>query len=127
MLKIHGKSFQYTSPGSVSFINHLEDQFQLKKKSNISVELKELERKGYEDFLASLDCYVTTSKGEGFSIIPREVLALGIPCIITNNTAQSTICSSGFVRSIKSEIPEEERTTGCGYFFNAEIDDVREA
>ena len=127
ILKIHGKSFRYTSPGSVSFINNLEDQFELTKKSNISVEFKELERKGYEDFLASLDCYVTTSKGEGFSIIPREVLALGIPCIITNNTAQSTICSSGFVRSIKSEIPEEERKTGCGYFFNTEINDVREA
>lgn len=58
----------------------------------------------YINLLSSFDCYVNLSRGEGFSLIQREALALGIPVIATNNTALKTICASGFVRGVKSEI-----------------------
>lgn len=54
--------------------------------------------------LQSYDCYVNISRGEGFSFIQRESLALGIPVISANNTALSTICKTGYVKSVKSEI-----------------------
>jgi glycosyltransferase involved in cell wall biosynthesis len=43
---------------------------------------------------------VSPSKGEGFSIQPREALALGIPVIVTNNTGQQDLCDSGHVVSL---------------------------
>jgi glycosyltransferase involved in cell wall biosynthesis len=47
-----------------------------------------------------VDCYISLSKGEGFSIQPRESMALGIPTIVTNSTGQKTICKSGLVRVV---------------------------
>lgn len=56
----------------------------------------------YENFLMSLDCYVSVSKGEGFSLTPREAMAAGIPCILSSNTAQESLCATGFVYPIAS-------------------------
>ncbi len=70
--------------------------------SNISVIEKELSRNTYLAFLKSFDCYVLISKGEGFSITPREALALGTPCILTNNTAHKEMCSLDFVYPVSS-------------------------
>ena len=58
----------------------------------------------YIEFISTFDCYVNLSKGEGFSIPPRESLALGIPCIISDNTAHKTICDSGLVLPVTSKI-----------------------
>jgi len=76
------------------------------KASNIELALSRLSSDAYVDFMASLDCYVSFSKGEGFAIPPREALALGIPCILTDNTAQATLCKTGFVRSVASSQEE---------------------
>ena len=51
-----------------------------------------------------IDCLVSVASGEGFSIQPREAMALGIPVIATDNTAQATICASGLVRAVPSNI-----------------------
>lgn len=94
--------------------------------NNIIPEFKGFGRKEYEDFLVALDCYVAVPKGEGFSIIPREMLALGTPCIIADNTAQKTICASGCVYSVPSNILEPARGhTGC--WFNTDIKELRKA
>lgn len=53
-----------------------------------------------------VDCYVSISQSEGFSIQPREAMALGIPCILSDNTAQSTICASNLVESVPCPIQE---------------------
>jgi len=58
----------------------------------------------YMDAQQQTDCFVYPSKGEGFSVQPREAMALGIPTIITNNTAQKTICNSGLVECVDSNI-----------------------
>jgi hypothetical protein len=51
-----------------------------------------------------IDCLVNVSTGEGFSIQPREAMALVIPVIATDNTSQSTVCASGLVRSVPATI-----------------------
>lgn len=73
---------------------------------NIELVERILGEQAYIDFLRSLDCYVLLSKGEGFSFTPRQALAMGCPCILANNTAQKTICSSGLVYAVDSEIIE---------------------
>ncbi len=47
-----------------------------------------LEKDAYIKVFENVDCYVSISKGEGFSIPPREAMALGIPVIATANTGQ---------------------------------------
>lgn len=89
-----------------------------------------LDSAAYLNFFKSLDCYVSLSRAEGFSIQPREAMALGIPAIVTDNTAQSTICKSGFVCSVASNILEPAVYTGWGTFgkrFDCTIDDVASA
>ena len=88
----------------------------------------------YEDFLALLDCYILVSRAEGYSISPREAMAAGIPCILSNNTAHITLCNSGYVLSVPSNIPVEpdqyESLAGKvdrGVQFTCSITDIRKA
>jgi glycosyltransferase involved in cell wall biosynthesis len=100
--------------------------------SNIQLIYKNLSQKELIDFMASLDCYVLLSKGEGFSITPREALALGVPCILANNTAQKTLCASGFVLPVESSLAElaYKKDFGdlfLGYNFNCHLEDAVQA
>lgn len=101
--------------------------------SNIIWTHEVLEHAKYIDFIDSLDCYVNISKGEGFSICPREALALGMPCILTDNTAQKTICNSGLVKTVSSPIMEPAlygqvfNHQQVGFFANCTLDDVKAA
>lgn len=101
------------------------------RNENITLIQRGLNRKEYEDFLTSIDCYTILSKGEGFSITPREALAAGIPCIISDNTAHKVICKNNFVYSVPSNIIEPSFcfTERCylGHEFNCNIKDVRKA
>lgn len=101
-----------------------------KKVNNVEISHENLPWDQYIKYMSSFDCYVNISKGEGFSVTPREALALGIPCIVTNNTAQQTICDSGFACSVPSNILEKAYYTNVyniGNFFNCHIKDVRKA
>lgn len=95
--------------------------------NNIICHHKRFSQAEYESFLKSLNCFVTISKGEGFSVIPREALACGIPCIVSNNTAHQTICATGYVYPIASEQMEECIDTLSGYNYNCNIIDIRKA
>lgn len=118
LLKIHGRF----GPAFDTFAA----QCKALKTNNIDLQCKGFDRQEYEDFMASLDCYVTAAKAEGFAITPREALALGIPCIVANNTAQKTICNSGYVYAMRSDILEPSKVLG-GYWFNTDITEIRKA
>ncbi len=62
-----------------------------------------LEKYAYVKMFEEVDCYVSLSKGEGFSIQPREAMALGIPTVVTDNTAQHAICESRLVKRVSSD------------------------
>ncbi|PCI91357.1 hypothetical protein COB11_08495 [Candidatus Aerophobetes bacterium] len=74
------------------------------KLTNVTFNINKVSKDVYVENFKSIDCYVSLSKGEGFSIQPREAMALGVPCIVSDNTAQSTICNSHLVKSVASEI-----------------------
>jgi glycosyltransferase involved in cell wall biosynthesis len=84
-----------------------------------------LSDKEYLSFLTSLDAYVMLSMGEGFSVTPREAMALGLPVILSENTGHHTICESGLVNGIrtKTEIPAfyEVFNRNIGEFFLPDV------
>ncbi len=95
---------------------------------NIEIIDDTLSDEEFIDFLRSLDCYILLSRGEGFSNTPREAMALGVPCILSNNTGHKTICDSGYVvpvecnRKIPGWYEALSRTVGCQ--FECDVDDV---
>lgn len=112
-------------------INRTIQKFGLK---NVTIEDGKIALNDYIDRLASFDCYINLSRGEGFSFIPRECFALGIPVIITHNTASMTICDSGFVHAVPSTIkgPANKHYNmlfgeQCGDQFDCRIKDVVKA
>jgi len=89
-----------------------------------------LNRAEYLKLFQEIDCYVSISKSEGFSIQPREAMALGIPVIATDNSGQKTICDSGLVRIIDSPYPEISISpwgNAYGHVFNCSQDAVVDA
>lgn len=86
----------------------------------------------YFELFKTVDCYVSLSKGEGFAYQPREAMALGIPVIAVNNTAQSGLCESGLVRAVSSNNVQQARhfnfgNVVCGKFFNCDVNEVSAA
>lgn len=84
----------------------------------------------YIDLMRTFDCFVNVSMGEGFSICPREALALGVPCILSNQSAHRTICVTNFVRSVPCPIeqPAFERMYGTeqlGHFHTCSAEEVK--
>ena len=96
--------------------------------SNLDFYNTPLSGKDYESFMRDIDCYVAPSSGEGYSIGAREAVALGIPSIVANNTAQQTICNSGFVVPLKSDkrvaAYYEVFNKNIGSFFDCDQNDL---
>ena len=120
-LKLHGRF----GPIQADVIKAVKD-IGLK---NIELISAPLSVKEYNAFMEEIDCYVFPSMGEGFSITPREALAMGKPCIISNNTCQQTICKSGYVVPLEankkvSAVFEFMGNKPCGHFFDCDVDDL---
>lgn len=119
-LKLHGLAGYY--------LDAIKNK--IKNSPNIFLDNFAYSKYEYMTFLKSLDCYVTFSKGEGFSITPREAMALAIPCIVSNNTAHKTICNSCYVYSVESSLIEPHTADGkefCGFDFNCSSINARRA
>jgi glycosyltransferase involved in cell wall biosynthesis len=100
-LRLHGRN------SLKSYRKKIHKKIQKMNLTNVELIESALSADEYLSFMTSLDCYVLLSRGEGFSVTPRESLALGIPTIITNNTAHKTLCASGFVYAVPSEIRKQ--------------------
>lgn len=109
-LIIYGKS------GNNSYLLDLKKIIEKNNSKNIEIFCQNLKWQDYINLMYSFDCYVNLSKGEGFSLGPREALALGIPCIISKNTAQITIAESEFVKYVPSDIEES-----ADYFYRNKV------
>lgn len=137
-LLVKAFSKEFGNKPDVSLVLHFrsgEDIYRAKqiveksKCHNIKIIYKAFTRAEYEDFLTSLSCFVLLSKGEGFSIVPREALAAGIPCILSNNTAHKIICDTGYVAAVASDIIEraysKKLSKERGSMFNCSVKDVQ--
>lgn len=121
-LKIHGRY----DDARLGIYKRLLRKKRKLKLTNVEFIKKPISQKEYIEFLESLDCYVSISKGEGFSLTPREAMALGIPSILTDNTGQSTICRSGLVNTVSStkKVPFYFIKDYLGYCYDCKIEDV---
>lgn len=104
------------------------------KKLNVTNILLTNECFSKEEYLKNyekIDCLVSTSRAEGFSIQPREAMALGIPCIVSDNTAQSTLCKTNLVKAVPSIQREpafyEFFKDVCGDRFIPDLEKTKEA
>jgi glycosyltransferase involved in cell wall biosynthesis len=117
-----------TEPATrAEIINEIQEQ----NCSNIKYTEICFKKDAYLKFFRSVDCLINLSKGEGFAIQPREAMALGIPVILSDNTAQSTICKSGLVKAVPSSISEPRyyygRQIKDGEQYNCSLDEAVEA
>jgi len=99
--------------------------------ANITIDIGIKDNNFYNFYFTEVDCYVSPSKGEGFSIIPREAMARGIPTIVSDAIAQKTIAESGLVKSLKANIPIPGYYTRnrnlVGNFYDIDVDDLSNA
>ncbi|MCX6988681.1 MAG: glycosyltransferase [Chlamydiae bacterium] len=117
--------------GTKGSMEAIEQEIYRQNCSNIYFSVDSLSKESYLRFFQGVDCYVSLSKGEGFSIQPREAMALGIPVIATDNTGQSTICKSLLVKSVNASLQEPAfyfRTLSRGGdYFNCSLEDAAAA
>jgi glycosyltransferase involved in cell wall biosynthesis len=73
----------------------------------VSITYGELSNEEIFNFYKNIDCYAQLSSGEGFSFTPREALALGLPVVLSNNTAHMSICKTGLVYPVICPIAEK--------------------
>ena len=115
------------SRGGAQF-EHIKIKIAQLASTNIRGIFRPIAHEYYVHFMSNIDCYVQISQGEGYSITPREALALGKPCILSNNTAHTTICNTGFVRNIHAnkQVSAYYDTFGqhVGHKFDCELADV---
>lgn len=127
ILRLNGRK----QDGSSSTFAKLEKMVKEQNAKNILLSESTLSWHEYIQFMKDLSCCVNISQGEGYSIIPREAMALGVPCILSNNTAQSDLCKVSFVRSIQTNpqmvLPKESLNWYAGSFFQCTVLDVRKA
>lgn len=116
--------------GEESIKKAILEEISVQKLDNVIFTYGPLSQTEYAELFRTIDCYVSPSKGEGYSIQPREALVLGIPVIATNNTGQQDLCSSQYVYPL--ETPIKERAIfpwgDCyGEYYNCHIQDLVEA
>ena len=117
--------------GDEQVIQDMQDEIAKLQASNIEFTIRELNADVYFKTLENTDCYVNISSGEGFSIQPRQAMALGMPTITTDNTAQSTICQSHLGCAVPSLnlIPAfyPDLHNCYGSFYDCNVEDVAAA
>jgi glycosyltransferase involved in cell wall biosynthesis len=86
-------------------IRELEDEILKNQLQNVKFKVESKTKGNYLRAFQAVDCYVSPSWGEGFSIQPREAMALGIPVIVSANSGQKTIAESGLVFSLRKSSP----------------------
>jgi hypothetical protein len=74
---------------------------------NVTLSTAPLNREHYRRFLANADCYILISRGEGYSITPREALALGIPCIVSRIRVHQDLCTLPSVLGVELSLLED--------------------
>lgn len=108
---------------TLNFSNHFEELQRFIADNgvdNVLITHENLSEAKYAKLFRSFDAYVNVSKGEGFSITPRQALYLGIPTILSDNTAHRTLVETGVVTPVPTTHYEPAHFEGlggidCGY------------
>lgn len=122
-LILHGRN------GDPELIDQLRQYCNTHTSGNITVIHEQLDTKSYFDLLSSFDCYLSLSMGEGYALGPREALAMGIPCILSDHTAHHSIISHGYALPVACDSQELAPCIdgNAGVYYRADIQDAARA
>lgn len=81
-------------------IINLAKKLHLKIGEDIHI-LPPLPRSEYLEMLSRSSLYITISEGENFGLAPREAIAMGVPTIVSNNTALSELVELNLAEGIE--------------------------
>ena len=79
----------------------VQELIKLQNAKNVIISHEELDEYGYALLMNTFDVYVLVSKGECYSITPRQALALGKPAIISRGHAHDEMLSTGLFTSVE--------------------------
>ncbi len=127
-LKMQGRG------GFLEIIYQLEEIKRIHNLDNVDIKCEELTPAKFNEFLDETDCCILPSTAECFSFLPREAMARGIPCIISNNTAHKALCSTELVRAVPTEIEVEtdlyyflKGSADLGVEYDCTVEDIQQA
>lgn len=99
--------------------------------NNVDYDISVKDTTTYNKLFDQVDCYISLSKGEGFSVQPREAMARGIPVIVSDALAQKTIADSDFTKAVNANIGKPafyyNGQVMIGKNFDVEIDEAANA
>lgn len=87
-------------------------------------------------FMATADCFLWPSRGEGFGLPPLQAMATGLPVIVSNNSGMSQYCDKKYNYPIPcKEVPVPRQSDGgypddwgdCGNWWEPDFDCLVEA
>lgn len=81
-----------------------------------------------EEIMGSIDCYVLMSKGEGFSLTPREMMARGVPSIVSMGMAHDTLVKEGAIGVRQAGVVPSEygmKKVSVGNFILPDFEDFK--
>jgi glycosyltransferase involved in cell wall biosynthesis len=88
-----------------------------------------LKKEKLEELMIKFDCFVLASRGEGFSLIPRQAMKMNIPCLISYNSAHKELCDLKLATPIYTDIktPSNYRCFGnfLGTKYDCTINDIK--
>lgn len=119
-LVLHGRN------GDPELVEELKRYCAQQEVETISIIHEQLNTRDYYDLLASFDCYISLSLGEGYALGPREALALGIPCILSDHTAHRNLINNGFALPVAIASREQApiKDGNAGNYFVADRSDA---
>lgn len=85
--------------------NHGEanDMVGLPQQENIQYIVEDMTRADLNNFMKQVHCFVFPSRGEGFGLPPIEMMARGVPTILTNAHSMKTFAKYGIPIGITTE------------------------
>lgn len=102
----------------------------MRRYSNVHFTCGVMDDDSLKDVIRETDCFVSLSKGEGYSIVPRQFLAAGRPVILSDCFAHSEILREleglgsglGFAVDASIPVPGEYRHINGGGVFGLQYD-----
>lgn len=98
-----------------------------KKYPNVDYIFDSLPRDEFVDLTRSAHCFVFPSKGEGFGLPPIEMMAHGVPTIVSDNSAMSQYAEFGIPIRTKKKIPSQYEIWDCdGNWFEPDYEVLKD-
>ena len=106
---------------------HDRERPEEKRYPNIKYIYKTLPREELTNLMEKAHCFVFPSRGEGFALPPLEMMAHGVPTIVSDNSAMSAYAQYAIPVKTERLIPSQYDIWECeGHWFEPSLEDLKE-